>query len=310
MAISLRQLRYFETAVHHGSITVAANNLHVSQSAVSVAIKDLEQSLGVELILRSQHGVKPTKIGQLIYTNAQQINRLVARLPKLANAPKNLVDGVINISISTAVLSMLAPLLLSEFQEQYPNIHINLTNMEWPDCEQPLLSGDIDFFINATTQAANDQFDVKPISIYQRYLWVNGSDPKSDLDSIHVSHLKGERVFVYEYDYILPEFRAYVDRLAAGGARIESLHSTEAIRRLVQANIGFGILSELSFVTEHMSSKNVYVKNIIPAPLPFVLGFYSVAGKIQRDCTELLYQFLMKRIETEKSPISTLWGSK
>src|SRR6185369_236810 len=75
--MTLRQLRYFTRIVEAGNITRAAEQLYVAQPALGMQIRQLEESLGVELLERHSRGVSPTRAGQALYERACEILRLV-----------------------------------------------------------------------------------------------------------------------------------------------------------------------------------------------------------------------------------------
>ena len=64
--MNLRQLRYFLSVVEAGNMTRAADQLHVAQTALGMQIKQLEESLGVALLVRHSRGVEPTPAGKLL----------------------------------------------------------------------------------------------------------------------------------------------------------------------------------------------------------------------------------------------------
>ena len=70
---TLRQLEYFIAAVEEGSVTAAAQRLHLSQSALSMALGELERALGVQVLVRHRRGVRPTRIGEQVLVDARRL---------------------------------------------------------------------------------------------------------------------------------------------------------------------------------------------------------------------------------------------
>ena len=68
--MNLRQLRYFVSVVETGSMTRAAEQLHVAQTALGMQIRQIEEDLGVALLVRHSRGVEPTKAGRLLHERA------------------------------------------------------------------------------------------------------------------------------------------------------------------------------------------------------------------------------------------------
>jgi LysR family nitrogen assimilation transcriptional regulator len=69
----LRQLKYFVAIVEAGNMTRAAEQLHVAQTALGMQIRQLEEGLGVALLIRHSRGVEPTKAGRLLHARAVSI---------------------------------------------------------------------------------------------------------------------------------------------------------------------------------------------------------------------------------------------
>ena len=68
--MNLRQLRYFVSVVEAGNMTRAAEQLHVAQTALGMQIRQIEEDLGVALLVRHSRGVEPTKAGSLLHARA------------------------------------------------------------------------------------------------------------------------------------------------------------------------------------------------------------------------------------------------
>ncbi len=79
-----RHLHYFVSVVEAGSFSRAASTVHVAQPALSQQIAQLEEQLGVSLLLRSARGVRPTAAGEVLYREASSILRRLQQLPGIA----------------------------------------------------------------------------------------------------------------------------------------------------------------------------------------------------------------------------------
>ena len=75
--MNLRQLKYFVGVIEAGNMTRAAEQLHVAQTALGMHIRQLEEDLGVALLVRHSRGVEPTKAGSLLHARAIAILKLV-----------------------------------------------------------------------------------------------------------------------------------------------------------------------------------------------------------------------------------------
>src|SRR5256885_14184614 len=123
-----RQLAAFCAVVERKSFSQAAERLGVTQPAVSLQIRSLEQRLGRQLLDRSGRRVEPTEAGLRLYASAQRLLQLEEQLlEELAAGDEGVVDGTLELGASTGPGGSVVPGLLCEFQERYPDVHLRLT---------------------------------------------------------------------------------------------------------------------------------------------------------------------------------------
>jgi DNA-binding transcriptional LysR family regulator len=122
-----RQLAAFCAVVERRSFSQAAERLGVTQPAVSVQVRALEQRLGQRLIDRSGRRVEPTEAGKRLYRNAQRLLQLEQQLIEDVRGDGGQLTGSIAIGASTGPGAHLVPLLLCEFQRDHPDLRIALS---------------------------------------------------------------------------------------------------------------------------------------------------------------------------------------
>lgn len=123
-----RQLAAFCAVVERRSFSLAAERLGVTQPAVSLQVRGLEERLGRKLLDRSGRRVEPTDAGQQLYRNAQRILAAEEQLlSELAADEHGEVRGTLAIGASTGPGAHLVPLLLCELQAAHPSLRVALT---------------------------------------------------------------------------------------------------------------------------------------------------------------------------------------
>jgi DNA-binding transcriptional LysR family regulator len=123
-----RQLASFCAVVDQHSFSLAAEQLGVTQPAVSLQIRSLEKRLGRQLLDRSGRRVEPTEAGLRLYRSAQRLLALEEQLlEEVADAGDGELAGTLEIGASTGPGGSVVPLLLCEFQRVNPNVGISLT---------------------------------------------------------------------------------------------------------------------------------------------------------------------------------------
>jgi len=123
-----RQLAAFCAVVERKSFSQAAERLGVTQPAVSLQIRSLEQRLGRQLLDRSGRRVEPTEAGLKLYASAQRLLALEeSLLEEVAAGDGAEVTGTLEIGASTGPGGTVVPLLLCEFQERHPEVRVRLS---------------------------------------------------------------------------------------------------------------------------------------------------------------------------------------
>ena len=120
LKVNLRQLKYFVGVVDAGNMTRAADQLHVAQTALGAQIKQLEDDLGVSLLVRHSRGVDATKSGRRLYDRAVEILKLVEDTRREVIASKGNPTEAIRLGITLPSWPPLAPRLRSAQRNGYP----------------------------------------------------------------------------------------------------------------------------------------------------------------------------------------------
>jgi|SRR5919197_113967 DNA-binding transcriptional LysR family regulator len=122
-----RQLQAFCAVVERKSFSRAAEQLGVTQPAVSLQVRSLEQRLGQTLLDRSGRRVEPTEAGRRLYRSAQRMLALEEQLYEEVAADAGRLAGTLAIGASTGPGAHLVPTLLCEFQRAHPDVRVALS---------------------------------------------------------------------------------------------------------------------------------------------------------------------------------------
>ena len=122
-----RQLAAFCAVVERKSFSQAAERLGVTQPAVSLQIRSLEQRLGRQLLDRSGRRVEPTEAGLRLYASAQRLLQMEEQLlEELESDDEGTLTGTLELGASTGPGGSVVPVLVCEFQERHPDVHVRL----------------------------------------------------------------------------------------------------------------------------------------------------------------------------------------
>lgn len=145
--MEIRVLRYFLTVAREGSITGAANYLHLTQPTLSRQLQDLERELGQKLLIRTNHNVSLTPEGVILRKRAEEILDMVEKTENEFSSLKSEISGGIYIgSGETDTLQSVAG-LIKKIRESYPKITFHMYSGIHEDVAYKIDNGLLDFGI-------------------------------------------------------------------------------------------------------------------------------------------------------------------
>ena len=126
----LRRLKHFIAVAEELHVGRAAVRLHMSQPPLSRSIHQLEESLDVQLFIRTSHGVELTNEGEVFLVEARKILKMVERACEVTNQAKRGEIGRLVIGYYGSVIFSVLPRLMAEFKRRYPLADISIHNMK------------------------------------------------------------------------------------------------------------------------------------------------------------------------------------
>ena len=145
--MDLRQLRYFVGIVQAGSLSRAADQLHVAQSAISHHLASLESELDRQLVTRGPKGIRLTEAGGVLYRHAEAILRQVEFAKQDALSVQNVPSGRVSIGFPVALASLLGYELLLRIRKSYPQILLHITDANSALLRERLVNGRLDIAV-------------------------------------------------------------------------------------------------------------------------------------------------------------------
>jgi LysR family transcriptional regulator, hydrogen peroxide-inducible genes activator len=142
--ITLRQLRYFDALADHGQFGRAAAACGVSQPALSMQIKELEEVLGAALVERGARQVRLTRFGEEAVLRAREILRSVDEMGDLARASRDRLAGRLRIGMIPTIAPYFLPTAIANIGRRHPELDIHLREALTSTLIQELLDGRLD----------------------------------------------------------------------------------------------------------------------------------------------------------------------
>lgn len=269
---TLQQLRLFEAVARHGNFTRAAEAIHLTQPAVSIQIKRLEETLGVSLFEQMGKKIYLTATGKELYATCKDIfERLTAFEGKLEEL-RGEVAGPLNLAAVTTAKYFL-PHFLGAFLRRYPKVMPQLKASNRARIVERLDANEDDIYIMATLPERSD-IEIHPFLKDELVMFAHPKHPLARKKKIPLEQLTGERVISRETG---SGIRMTFERLLADkGVALEpymELGSGEAIKQAVMSGMGIAVLSTFSLKLE-LESKRLVLLDV--EGLPIRRSWYAI----------------------------------
>ena len=239
---TLRQLEYALTVADEGTMTGAADRLNVSQSAVSLAVADLERALGVQLFMRRKaRGVTLTGAGRTILPEIRSLLAQAGDLQSTARSFGESIEGTLLLGCYPTLTPFLMPPVLGGFPRRHPSVDIDLFEGAVDEMQQRLLDGRCEIALMYDTGI---QPDVATVLLYRLrpYLVLPADHRLARADGpVPLAELRGEPMVMPHMPPSEDMFRAV---LGAADVHPEVRFRTttsEAVRSLVASGGGYSL---------------------------------------------------------------------
>lgn len=202
MEITLRQLRAFAEVVEAGSFTEAARRLNLTQSAVSMLVRDLEAQLGVTLFHRQQRPVAVTEAGRQILPVAARMIDDHRQLLGGVEDLRTLRSGSLRLAVPQILACTWLPERLRAFHEQYPELSLQVIDTTVDGVAQAVADGAAEIGIGP--------YRAPPSAVEPRSLWAEPIDlvfpataTLADAPTVGWDSLQGETWIMYSGDFAM-----------------------------------------------------------------------------------------------------------
>lgn len=243
--LNLYKLEIFSTVAATGSFSRAAEQLYLSQPAVSQHIQDLEAGLGVAVFKRGSRGVSLTPAGETLLQYAECILRLVSEAEHAVVNVQTLISGQLRIGATAGASIYLLPGWLQEFYNRYPNLVVSLVTETTTHLVERLTSGQIDVaFVEGDFPA---QAAVNAITLQENpsFVVVGPGHPWWGRGEVSIDELTGQRFISRPQD---SQTRSWIDLILhehdIRPTIVAEFDNPEAIKQAVASGLGIAILPQ------------------------------------------------------------------
>jgi DNA-binding transcriptional LysR family regulator len=263
------RLKVFRVVAEHLSFRKAAEQLFLTQPAVTFQIKALEDDLGVRLFDRGANHVSLTKEGSLLLRYANTIARLVSKAEQELEGNRSEISGELSLGVSTTIAQYVLPRLIGAFSDEYPRVELSVRSGNTEEVVQSLLGGKVSMGL-IEGPARHREVRTEPFMEDELVLIASKS---FEFDRLKRDQFLRANLLIREQGS--GSRRAVETALEKGRFKLKAfrkvmnLDSTEAIKSAVEAGLGMGFVSRwaISKELELELLKVVEVENVRVARL-------------------------------------------
>jgi DNA-binding transcriptional LysR family regulator len=244
MRFDLADLSLFRDIVEAGSITHGAERSNLALAAASTRIRNMEETLGAELLVRSRQGVSLTPAGRTLLQHARTILGQAERLREDLGAYAGGLAGHVRVLSNTNALTEFLPDSLSSFLASHPSVSIDLEERLSDEIVGLIAEGVADLGIVAGT-VDTGALETYPFRRDRFVLVVQEDDPMAERTKIEFAKVLDRDFVGLDRSSALQRFLA--DKAARIGRPLRlriQLRSFDAVCRMVEAGVGIGIVPE------------------------------------------------------------------
>lgn len=247
--LNSKVLHYFVTIVDLGSYTRAAEKLNIAQSALSIAVRKLEQEIGLTLLHRNNKGIEVTKEGEVLLQHGRGILAKIADAETALDELQGLKQGEVKIGIPGMMGSYFFPEIIMAFKLKYPQLNLTIVEAGTQTLKEKLLSGELDLGV-IVDRNLPDNLQTQPLVSPQMVAAVSSSHPLAIKAELSYAEFFEHELVMFKSGYF---HREVIDGLCQSH-QLTAQYSFETNLITMILNIvknEFAITALLELVTDH-----------------------------------------------------------
>jgi len=298
--VEFKQLRSFTEVMRKGGFTQAAQTLHVSQSAVSKQVAQLEQSLGVTLIDRSGAQLNLTAAGTVVLQHAEAMLRLREEMHRELDDLSHLARGELRLGLPLLGSNTLFANLFAAYRQRYPNISIQLLEGGSLAIEQAVLSGELE--LGGALTPSDPAFAYQPFCDEPLDALLPADHPLAGNQQVQLGELADTPFLLYQRSFVLND-RLLQACQAAGFTPKEGGRSGQADFLAALVAAGQGVVLLPSVVARGLVRPGVIRLRLVePSHLRWDIAFIWREGAYLSRAAQAWLELLRERALVPLSP--------
>jgi LysR family hydrogen peroxide-inducible transcriptional activator len=264
---SLRQLKYLVAVAQHLNFTRAAESCFVSQSTLSTGLKELEQTMGAQLIERDRQNVSVTPLGEEIVARAIKLLAGAEDLVEFTLNSGSAMTGTIKLGVIPTIAPFVLPQVLPKIREGYPELKVMLREDLTANLLQRVVDHQLDFALIALPYPT-DGLLVKELYADEFWLAAPADEPALKAAEVKIPAAMADRLLLLEEGHCLREhsLRACRQKEASSTYGIEAT-SLLTLVQMVESGLGIALLPEMAIKGGLLTNTTLQARPLAaPAP--------------------------------------------
>jgi DNA-binding transcriptional LysR family regulator len=249
MDLQVAHLRTLQAIARHGSFSRAAQALNVTQPAVSMQVRHLEQALGLPLLERVGKRAFPTRAGELLLAHADRALRELEAGVERVQELRGVVAGRVRLGTSASISIYLLPPALRRFRARYPDTEVVIVTGNAAEVTRAIVANELDVGI-VSLPVRDRELSVTPF-FRDELVAIAAPDWKPRPKTIDAVALARQPLILFEAGATLRRvIDGWFHRAGVAPRSPMELGNTEAIKKLVEAGLGLSVTSWFSVKRE------------------------------------------------------------
>jgi len=290
---TVKQLRYLIELEKHGHFGKAAEACFVSQSAFSVAIRELESTLGTQLFDRTNKSVTITAMGQEIVVQARLVIRDLEALMDMARVSSEPLSGKLRLGVIPTISPFLLPKILPKLRSHFPKLQLFLQEDTTQRVYERLMSGELDLILIAFPYELRNVEKMKLFNDQFLLAYKAGSQ-FIDKQKVTVDQLQSESILLLEDGHCLRDH-------ALSACKIRNLNKVShfaassllTLIEMVEADLGVTYLPEMAKDSPMLKNTNIKTQ-VMPKNSHREIGLIWRQGSARGEEFKMLGEFIKK----------------
>lgn len=292
-------LTTFVTVISEGSMTAAADKLYLTQPAVSQQIRNLEEDLGVELLVRGVRQIKATPQGEVLYEYAKKIINLTQQAEIAIKSIGNQMKGQLRIgTLNSLGLHLMSP-IVGRLMRHNPDLSLKIDYAQGDELIKSFKRGQYDVLIlpDVKTEFGSELENCEQKFLVKEEMWLVGSSKEEKMPQ----QISFKDIGAFSLVNFVEEFPGFSNtvnsKLQGQGLKVTSIFESAnvgTLKRVIEAGLGWGFLPAHSIKKQVRSGRlnRVYVKDL---HYEIDLMFYYKKNSENKALIEVFYQTMAQQ---------------